>query len=140
MPCTGTASAFGWGYGHFFAFASLAAVGSGLEVADRLKIVKDAATPNSEAASALFAISAVAIPQALFVFVIWALHRYATRAQDNQLSLVPASAGLHRPGSAGGGSGPAAALGIDAFVAGAIVAIAYNELGHKRKAERFLVR
>lgn len=133
--------AFGWGYGHFFAFASLAAVGSGLEVvADRLKIVKDAATPNSEAASALFAISAVAIPQALFVFVIWALHRYATRAQDSQLSLVLLVLACIGLGPLAVAQGLPLPWGLMLLSLGPIIAIAYNELGHKRKAERFLVR
>lgn len=133
--------AFGWGYGHYFAFASLAAVGSGLEVvADRLKIVKDAATPNSEAASALFAISAVAIPEALFVFFIWALHRYATRAQDSQLPLVLLVLACIGLGPLAVARGLPLPWGLMLLSLGPVIAISYNELGRRQRAERFAVR
>jgi len=71
---------FGWGYGHYVTFAALAAVGSGLEV------VADAMKPDG--ATALAAVSAVAVPQAIYVASIWALHRHATRAPQRQIALT----------------------------------------------------
>ncbi len=133
--------AFGWGYGHYFAFASLAAVGSGLEVvADTLKMTHDTATPAPHAVSSLFAISAVAIPQALFVFFIWALHRYATRAQASQfplMLLVLACIGL---GPLAVAQGLPLPWGLVLLSLGPIIAISYNELGRKRRAHAFAVR
>ena len=72
---------FGWGYGHYVTFAALAAVGSGLEV------VADAMKPDG-GATALAAVSAVAVPQAIYVASIWALHRHATRAPQRQIALT----------------------------------------------------
>ena len=71
---------FGWGYGHYVTFAALVAVGSGLEV------VADAMKPDG--ATALAAVSAVAVPQAIYVASIWALHRHATRAPQRQIALT----------------------------------------------------
>ena len=133
--------AFGWGYGHYFAFASLAAVGSGLEVvADRLKIIKDAATPNSEAASALFAISAVALPEALFVFFIWALHRYVARTQDSQLPLMLLVLACIALGPLAVARGLPLPWGLMLLSLGPVIAISYNELGRRRRAHAFAVR
>ena len=72
---------FGWGYGHYLTFAALAAVGSGLEV------VADAMKPG-DGASALAAVSVVAVPQAIYVASIWALYRHATRGPERQLALL----------------------------------------------------
>ncbi|MCA0175873.1 MAG: low temperature requirement protein A [Proteobacteria bacterium] len=77
---------FAWGYGHFFVFASLAAMGAGLEVvADTLN--PGVVTPG-DAAPPFYAISMVALPMALFVFAVWALHRHVARAQDRQRRLL----------------------------------------------------
>jgi low temperature requirement protein LtrA len=57
-----------WGYGHFFIFASAAAVGAGLSVA------VDQAGPDPAAISETLAGYAVAIPVAVYLFFVWLLH------------------------------------------------------------------
>jgi low temperature requirement protein LtrA len=59
--------AFLWGYGHFFAFASLAAVGAGIEV------VTEAITHEIPAGPLLVAYS-LALPVAIYLAVLWILH------------------------------------------------------------------
>ncbi len=128
---------FGWGYGHYRAFAALAAVGSGLQVvADRLK-PHDAA---AQADAALGAINAVAVPLALFVLAIWALHGYVTRAQARQWPLtlvVLACIGL---GPLAVAQGLPLAWGLLLLSLGPIVAIAYQEHGRAHCATQFAPR
>lgn len=57
---------FRWGYGHYAIFASLAALGAGLEVA-----VRDSGDADS---SPLVGGYAVAIPTALFMVLLWSAH------------------------------------------------------------------
>ncbi|MQY05096.1 low temperature requirement protein A [Actinomadura macrotermitis] len=56
-----------WGYGHYGIFASLAALGAGLEVAV-------AQTGHDLEASPLVICYAVAVPAALFVTLLWTVH------------------------------------------------------------------
>ena len=56
-----------WGYGHYFVFSAAAAVGAGLAV------VVDSITHHAQI-SAVAAGYAVAIPVAVYVFVVWLLH------------------------------------------------------------------
>ncbi|MFD0539019.1 low temperature requirement protein A [Actinomadura luteofluorescens] len=56
-----------WGYGHYGIFASLAALGAGLEVAV-------AQTGHDLEASPLAVCYAVAVPTALFVMLLWKVH------------------------------------------------------------------
>jgi low temperature requirement protein LtrA len=56
-----------WGYGHYGVFAALAAVGAGLEAA----VVH---TGHHGVASAIAVAFAVAIPAAVFLVLLWALH------------------------------------------------------------------
>jgi low temperature requirement protein LtrA len=56
-----------WGYGHYFVFASAAAVGAGLGVA------VDQATGHTEI-SAVLAGYAIAVPVAVYLFFVWLLH------------------------------------------------------------------
>ena len=89
---------FFWGYGHFFIFASAAAVGARLEVvADVLKAGKQAAAGIADAGHALapaghagnaahgvsplYAISMVALAQALFMFSLWVIYTRTKRAE-----------------------------------------------------------
>ena len=72
------ASSFIWGYGHFFVFAAAAAVGAGLAT------VVDVNTHHAHL-SERGAVTAVAVPVAIFVVVVWLLHRdteRVTAAQD----------------------------------------------------------
>ncbi|MFI6366257.1 low temperature requirement protein A [Nocardia sp. NPDC050630] len=57
---------FLWGYGHYAIFASLAALGAGLEVAVR--------NSDNRGGSPLVAGYAVAIPAAVFLVLLWAAH------------------------------------------------------------------
>jgi low temperature requirement protein LtrA len=56
-----------WGYGHYFIFASAAAVGAGLSVA------VDHATGSAEISATLNGY-AVAVPSAIYLFFVWLLH------------------------------------------------------------------
>jgi low temperature requirement protein LtrA len=56
-----------WGYGHYFIFASAAAVGAGLAVA------VDHATGSAEISGRLNGY-AVAVPVAVYLFFVWLLH------------------------------------------------------------------
>jgi len=58
---------FLWGYGHYLIFASLAAVGAGLEVA------VESAGHHTEVSDEVVAFS-VAIPVAVFLVMLWAVH------------------------------------------------------------------
>ncbi len=125
--------AFFWGYGHYVAFAALAAVGSGLEV------VADAVRPDGST-TALAAVTAVAVPQAVYVASIWALHRHATRAADRQawlmlgvlccIALAPLAAAQGLP----------LAWALLLLSLGPLVSIAYNEHGRAHCTDRFAVR
>jgi low temperature requirement protein LtrA len=59
--------AFVWGYGHYGIFAALAALGAGLEVAAE-------ALTHDIAASTLLVAHAVAVPVAVFLVLVWAIH------------------------------------------------------------------
>jgi low temperature requirement protein LtrA len=59
------AASYRWGYGHFFLFAALAAVGAGLEVA-----VEEAAHHTASTTVGY----AVAIPVALYLLTLWLVH------------------------------------------------------------------
>jgi low temperature requirement protein LtrA len=75
---------FTWGYGHFFVFASAAAVGAGLQVA------VDRATHHAEVSRSL-AWAAVAVPVALYLFSVWALHFRQKRPGPMRVVAVPAT-------------------------------------------------
>jgi low temperature requirement protein LtrA len=71
---TGLRKAFVWGYGHYFVFASAAAVGAGLAVA------VDAATHEAKIGP-VGAGAAVAVPVATYLLCLWVLH---DRPDDRQ--------------------------------------------------------
>lgn len=72
--------AFIWGYGHYFIFAAVAAVGAGLAVS------VDRATGHAEIGE-LGANLAVAIPVSIFIISVWLLN-YRFRATSKQEQLV----------------------------------------------------
>ena len=86
-----------WGYGHYFIFASLAAIGAALEVAVE-------AVSHHIAASGLVVGYALAIPVALFLLLLWLLHAPlvdrvvihpgATVSAAVIILLIPLAAGL----------------------------------------------
>jgi hypothetical protein len=59
--------AFLWGYGHFFVFASLAAVGAGIEVFTE-------AITHAVAAGPLLIAYSLALPVAIYLAFLWFLH------------------------------------------------------------------
>jgi low temperature requirement protein LtrA len=69
---------FWWGYGHYGIFASLAALGGGLEVAAA------AISHQIEASDPLVAF-AVAIPSAIYLLLVWALHAPLAGARISDL-------------------------------------------------------
>ncbi|WP_219812382.1 MULTISPECIES: low temperature requirement protein A [unclassified Rathayibacter] len=102
-----------WGYAHFAAFAALAALGSGLEAAV-------AATAGHLEASDTVIGAAVAVPVAVFVLTLWAVH---ARLGEHQ----PMPARLALPGVALALATPlvAGALGVG----GVLVALAAVSAG-----------
>jgi low temperature requirement protein LtrA len=73
---------FIWGYGHLLVFASAAAVGAGLAV------VVDHTTHHAEIGS-VGAGAAVAVPVALYLLSLWALHERPRAASTLEASLAP---------------------------------------------------
>ena len=139
--------AWGWGYGHFVLFAAVAAVGSGLVViADVLKNAHDATglpvDPSTPALhiSAFFAISMVALAEALFVVSLWALHRHATRARNRQQLIMFGNVGAIALGPLAVFNGLPLSWGLILLSVGPLLAIAYNEKGRRHCAEHFAVR
>jgi len=74
-----------WGYGHYGIFAALAALGAGLEVA----VDQTGHEPHISSTAASYA---VAVPVAVFIAVLWAVHRCISESTPAQL--VGAIAGL----------------------------------------------
>jgi low temperature requirement protein LtrA len=76
---------FVWGYGHYAIFASLAALGAGLEV------TVEAVSHHVEASDQLVAM-AVVVPVALYLATVWLLH--APLAEGYRASAVPMSVAI----------------------------------------------
>ncbi|KUO10971.1 low temperature requirement protein A [Streptomyces sp. DSM 15324] len=76
---------FVWGYGHYFVFASAAAIGAGLEVAVEQAAGK--AHLSTPAASA-----AVTLPTALYLLTVWALHARHFKVGLAQQLVLPGAA------------------------------------------------
>ena len=133
--------AFGWGYGHFFVFAALAAVGSGLEVvADVLKNTQHAGHVEAHFVSPVQAIGMVALAQGIFMVTVWALWIYATRAQARQWVLLLVCLACIGAVVAAVGLGLAMAWALPLLTVGPLVAIVYNEHGRRHREAHFAVR
>ncbi|WP_055631333.1 low temperature requirement protein A, partial [Streptomyces griseoruber] len=76
---------FVWGYGHYFVFASAAAIGAGLEVAVEQAVGK--AHLSTPAASA-----AVTLPTALYLLTVWVLHARHFKVGLAQQLVLPGAA------------------------------------------------
>lgn len=63
---------FYWGYGHYFVFASLAALGAALEVAVQAGAAHDGAAHGE--LPDLVVSYAIAVPVAVYLLMLWALH------------------------------------------------------------------
>ncbi|HEX4938095.1 MAG TPA: low temperature requirement protein A [Candidatus Kapabacteria bacterium] len=131
--------AWGWGYGHYILFAAVAAVGAGLEVvADVLKASH--AAVDVHAVSPLYAISTVAVAEAIFVGSLWALNCYATRARNQQLGLTLVCLASIALGPIAVAQGLSLPLGLLVLSLGPLIAIAYNEHGRRHCADHFKVQ
>jgi low temperature requirement protein LtrA len=75
---------FWWGYGHYGIFASLAALGAGLEVVAET-LSHPIAAPNTLVAFA------VAVPLICFMLLVWALHAPLDAAPNQGLILIVAA-------------------------------------------------
>ncbi len=93
-----------WGYGHYLMFASLAAIGAGLEVT-----VESAG--GHVAASPTLVCLAVAVPVSIFLVVLWAIHApIVDRVVVHPVAIVVTVAGILLVPSAAASIGVAAAL------------------------------
>ncbi|GAA2118140.1 low temperature requirement protein A [Actinomadura napierensis] len=106
-----------WGYGHYGIFASLAALGAGLEVAV-------GQTGHDAGASPLVVCYAVAIPTALFILLLWAVHArlLAARLLYPAVVLCGVAAILLLP-LAASGTGVAAVVATTAAICVLMVAV-----------------
>ncbi len=150
-----------WGYGHLFLFMAAAAVGAGLEVvADVLKAGKEAAAQAITAAgqaapvatqaghaangahgvSPLYAITMVALAQALFMVSLWAIYSRTTRAQASQGLLTLACVACVALGPLAVWLGAPLPWGLLLLSVGPAIAIVYNEHGRRRCEDHFQVR
>ncbi|MFF4574686.1 low temperature requirement protein A [Streptomyces sp. NPDC001410] len=77
--------AFLWGYGHYLIFASVAAIGAGLEVAVEQVVGK-------AHISTLSASAAVTLPTALYLLTVWALHSRHFKVGISQQLVLPVTA------------------------------------------------
>ncbi|KUN07013.1 hypothetical protein AQI95_11865 [Streptomyces yokosukanensis] len=77
--------AFLWGYGHYLIFASVAAIGAGLEVAVEHAVGKTHI-------STLSASAAVTLPTALYLLTVWALHSRHFKVGIAQQVVLPVTA------------------------------------------------
>lgn len=77
---------FYWGYGHYFLFAAVAAVGAGLEIA--VEVVGHPTELSPTTAGLV-----VAVPAALVLLLVWALHRpLVDQSQVPAVAVFPAAA------------------------------------------------
>lgn len=139
---------FVWGYGHFFLIASVAAMGSGLEVV--ADVLKSAAAASAEVGahgakeahgvSALYAISLLAFIQCVFMLSLWAIHAYAARARAAQGWLALVSVACVGIAPLAVWRGLPASWALLLLCVGPAIAIAYNEYGRRRRGELFAVR
>ncbi len=78
---TSNRQGFVWGYGHYFVFASAAAIGAGVELAVEQSVGEAHISERAAAA-------AVTVPAALFFLVVWLLHaRHFKRTRAQQLTM-----------------------------------------------------
>jgi low temperature requirement protein LtrA len=106
-----------WGYGHYFVFASLAAVGAGLEVAVQT-------TGGHGGAPAEVAGFAVGLPVAAFLALVWFVHApLVRRTVVSPAVLLPAAVVVALVPLAGGAIGLPAVMIILALVCVAVIAL-----------------
>ena len=116
-----------WGYGHYLMFASLAAIGAGLEVT-----VESAG--GHVAASPTLVCLAVAVPVSIFLVVLWAIHApIVDRVVVHPAAIAVAVVGILIVPSSAASIGVAAAL--SAMVAIVVGLLLFTLLRGHAKAE-----
>ena len=133
--------AWGWGYGHFFVYAALSCLGTGLEiVADALKTSPHVADSAAHAVSPVFSIAFLAGALGLFMFTVWLQWAYITRANSRQWGLLLMCLACLAGVVFAVHLGVPVALGLPLLCIAPVVAIIYNEQGRKYCADDFVVR
>jgi low temperature requirement protein LtrA len=141
--------AFRWGYGHYFVFASLAALGAFLgAVADRIKVpVAGAASVGGAAAgsslaphSMTLAIALVAAAVAVYLTSAWAMSAAVTRVNARLAPAWLAALALLAAVVAAVAAGLPLAWAIAALPLAPAVVIAAVEHGKRHHPERFRLR
>ena len=119
-----------WGYWHYAIFAALAALGAGLEVAITL-----APTESQLHAQAFIAGYCVAIPTAVFMGLLWAIHSPLTSRPVIRPSVILPAVGtvLVMPVSVGA-IGVVGVVGGIAVVCALVVVVTVLQPGQKREA------
>ncbi|MEL0027846.1 MAG: low temperature requirement protein A, partial [Perlucidibaca sp.] len=138
--------AFGWGYGHYALFAAVAAIGAGLEVVADVLTSQPALHAAGQGGavghgvSPLYAITMLALAEALFLSTLWALRCQAVRARDRQIVLTLAALCLVGLAPLAVAAGLPLSWGLLLLSPGPLLIIAYNEDGRRRCSEQFSVR
>lgn len=133
--------AFGWGYGHYVLFAAVAAIGAGLEVvADVMSVPLSPGEGAAHGVSALYAISMLALAEAIYTVALWALHRQVARTHDHQILPVLACLMAIVMAPVAVACGLALSWGLLLLSVGPVILICYNEHGRRRYVDCFAVR
>ncbi|MBT2521727.1 low temperature requirement protein A [Arthrobacter sp. ISL-28] len=119
-----------WGYWHYAIFAALAALGAGLEVAITLPL-----TGPQPLAQAFITGYCVAIPTAVFMGLLWAIHSPLTAGSVIRPSVIlPAVATVLAIPASVSAIGVVGVVGGIAVVCALVVAVTVLQPGHKREA------
>jgi low temperature requirement protein LtrA len=131
---------FLWGYGHYGVFAALAAIGAGLEVTVKSTVpIAEGAEQHSSISNQAVAF-AVAIPVAIFLILLWALHApIVNRVVIRPVAIIVAAVAIMLVPLAADDLGIAASL--EAITGITVVLLAFalaDESGRQRASARSL--
>jgi low temperature requirement protein LtrA len=120
---------FGWGYGHILIFAAIAATGAGLHVA--ASYIEDQAHISGVAT-----VLSVAVPVAMFVLMVYALHTWLVREADPfHLGLLAGTAAVLVAALWLAAAGvPMAWCLLVVILAPAVTVVGYEAVGHRHLA------
>jgi hypothetical protein len=120
---------FPWGYGHILIFTAIAATGAGLHVAATY-------IDHQAHISGVATVLSVAIPVAMFVLTVYALHTWLVREADPfHLSLLAGTAAaLVAAGWLAAAGVPMAWCLLVVTLAPAVTVVGYEAVGHRHLA------